>query len=261
MLPAIVLLAVTAACAADETLSRREWKVGELTREALVYVPPAAKTTSSPLVFVFHGHNGKMEGMARKSLVQELWPEALVVYPQGLNTTSSRDPEGKQAGWQRLPGQDKDRDLQFFDAMLESLKRDYQVDPRRIYSTGHSNGGAFTYLLWGTRGDVLAAIAAVGSVVLVPAEEITAKLSPKPVLHVAGENDEIVPFEKQRNTMDLIRMLNQCGAGEPWGPQYCTIYASKLGTPLVTYIHPAGHGFPDDAKKAVVKFLQGHAKR
>ena len=43
--------------------------------------------------------------------------------------------------------------------MLARLKTDYKVDDKRIYSTGHSNGGGFTYLLWAARGDVFAAFA------------------------------------------------------------------------------------------------------
>jgi polyhydroxybutyrate depolymerase len=32
------------------------------------------------------------------------------------------------------------------------MKQDYRVDEQRIYATGHSKGGAFTYLLWAARG-------------------------------------------------------------------------------------------------------------
>jgi hypothetical protein len=35
-------------------------------REALVYTPPAAKTTSSPVVFAFHGHGGTMQHAVAK---------------------------------------------------------------------------------------------------------------------------------------------------------------------------------------------------
>ncbi|MEI9864297.1 MAG: hypothetical protein WDN00_07025 [Limisphaerales bacterium] len=44
--------------------------------------------------------------------------------------------------------------MKFFDAVLARLKQDYKVDAKRIYCTGHSNGGGFTYLLWLARGDV-----------------------------------------------------------------------------------------------------------
>ena len=41
----------------------------------------------------------------------------------------------------------------FFDEVLASVKKDYKVDNKRIYVTGHSNGGSFTYILWAVRDD------------------------------------------------------------------------------------------------------------
>ena len=79
---------------------------------------------------------------------------------QGLPTPGQlTDPEGKRNGWQKTVGDQKDRDLKFFDAVLTKLKADYKVDESRIYSMGHSNGGGFTYLLWAARGDQFAAFA------------------------------------------------------------------------------------------------------
>ncbi|MEI9893131.1 MAG: hypothetical protein WDN28_04275 [Chthoniobacter sp.] len=120
-----------------------------VTREALVYVPPAATTTAAPVIFAFHGHGGTMAYAERKFGYHTLWPEAVVVYPQGLPTAGKlTDPEGKKAGWQFAAGDYGDRDLKFFDSILTSLRQDYHVDDKRIFVTGHSNGGGFTYLLW-----------------------------------------------------------------------------------------------------------------
>ena len=77
------------------------------------------------------------------------WPEALVIYMQGLPTPGLLgDIEGKHPGWQQTPGQLEDRDLKFFDTVLAAMKEKYPVDDRRIYATGFSNGGFFTFLLW-----------------------------------------------------------------------------------------------------------------
>ncbi len=65
-----------------------------------------------------------------------------------------------------------DRDLKFFDAMLDSMEKEYRVDPGRVYAAGHSNGGQFTYLLWQMRSDKIAAVetaaAALAPVILNP---------------------------------------------------------------------------------------------
>lgn len=256
LLLALTLGASTAAeIHAAEALTRREWKVDGVVREALVHVPPKAKSEATPVVFAFHGHGGRMNHAARTFGYHTLWPEALVVYMQGLNTPGIlTDPEGKKSGWQSRIGDQGDRDLKLFDAVLADLKAEYRVDEKRIYATGHSNGGGFTYLLWATRGDRFAAFAPSAA----PAARNLALLKPKPVLHVAGEKDTLVKFEWQQQTMNALRKLNQCGEGRPWAKD-CTLYESKLGAPVVTFIHPGAHQFPAAAPALIVKFFQEHA--
>jgi polyhydroxybutyrate depolymerase len=249
--------------AALKDLARREWKVGETAREALLYAPAAAKTTPSPVVFAFHGHGGTMQRAAVMFHYHDVWPEAIVVYMQGLNTPGRlTDPEGKRPGWQHGPGAQGDRDLKFFDAVLASLKADYKLDESRIYATGHSNGGGFTYLLWRTRGDQFAAVAP--SAAAGPGAEWNkhlADLAPKPVLHLAGEKDPLVKYEWQQAAIETLRKLNGCEpAGSEWA-KWCTLYASKTGTPVVTLIHPGAHNFPPEAPALFVKFFKEHAKK
>jgi polyhydroxybutyrate depolymerase len=244
-------------------LTRREWTVGETAREALFHVPMTAKSEPAPVVFAFHGHGGTMQRAAAMFHYHDVWPEAIVVYMQGLNTPGRlTDPEGKKPGWQNTPGSQGDRDLKFFDAVLASLKADYKVDDSRIYATGHSNGGGFTYLLWRTRGDVFAAIAP--SAASGPGAEWAkrlADLKPKPVLHLAGEKDALVKYEWQQVTMETLRKLNGCEpTGSEWA-KWCTLYPSKTGTPVITLIHPGAHNFPPEASALFVKFFKEHAKK
>jgi len=251
----IVLLPSAWGMAVADNPSRMEWTVEGVTREALVFVPATAKTTPSPVVFAFHGHGGTIRHAAITFAYQKHWPEAIAVYMQGLDTPGAlTDPEGKKPGWQKTFGDQNDRDLKFFDAVFATLKKDYRVNEKRIYATGHSNGGAFTYLLWAARGDVLAAVAPSGA-----AARRQMNLKPKPVLHVAGEKDPLVLFDWQKRTMDAVRQLNGCGEGKAWG-EHCTLYPSKTGTPLVTYIYPGGHKFPDEVPPVIVKFFKEHAK-
>ncbi len=237
--------------------ARREWTVDGVVREALVYVPVSAKTSPTPVVFAFHGHGGSMNNAARMFGYHTLWPEAIVVYMQGLNTPGRlTDPEGKRPGWQKDVSDQGDRDLKFFDAVLASLQQDYRVDNRRIYSTGHSNGGGFTYLLWAARGDRFAAFAPSASIA---SPKQRAELKPKPVLHVAGQNDSLVKFAWQQQMMDALRTLNECGEGKP-GDKCCTLYASKLNAPVLAFIHPGTHAFPPAAPAIIVKFFKEHAQ-
>jgi polyhydroxybutyrate depolymerase len=251
------VLTATGFAAAQDDLTRREWTIDGVAREAMLHVPATAKTAPAPLVFVFHGHGGSMKSSARSFHIHTLWPEAIVVYPQGLNTPGRlTDPEGKLPGWQATIGDQGDRDLKFFDTVLASLQSDYKVDDRRIYSTGHSNGGGFTYLLWAARGDVFAALAPSAAV----GPRVIKDLKPKPVLHIAGEQDQLVKYDWQQQMMQAIRKTNECDEqGTKWD-KWCTLYPSKTGTPVVTFIHPGTHAFTSDAPPIIVKFFKAHAK-
>jgi polyhydroxybutyrate depolymerase len=241
--------------AATNDLQQMTFTVGGVVRTALVYVAPGAKTVSSPLVFVFHGHGGNSRQVARAFGIHRQWPEAISVYMQGLNTPGQlTDPEGTRPGWQSAIGHQGDRDLKFFDAVLGRLKQDYRVDPKRVYCTGHSNGGGFTYLLWLARGDVFAAVAPSSAAV-----PYAAKLTPKPALILGGQNDPLVKFAWQQRSMDAVRKINGAASvnGQPWDKQ-CTIYQASNSPPLVTCIFPGGHQFNSDAPALIVKFFKEH---
>ena len=255
----LAVLALTGVGVAAETTSKRmEWMVDGVKREADVFAPSKSSNDPPPLVFGFHGHGGNMKNAARSFRLHELWPEAVVVYMQGLNTPGQlTDPEGKRPGWQAVVGDQGDRDLKFFDAVITSMKEQHRIDERRVYSTGHSNGGGFTYLLWAARGDVFAAVAPSAAV----AGRVGKDLKPKPVMHVAGENDPLVRFSWQQLAIVHLRKLNDCGEGTPWGTnKNCTLYSSKSGNPVVTLIHPGTHKYPDEAPALIVKFFQEHRR-
>ena len=229
----LAFLGTASAGAAEPKVQR--WQVGGVEREALVRIPTGGGK-GAPVVFAFHGHGGNMNQAARSFGLHALWPEAVVVSMQGLPTPGRiSDPEGKRSGWQHARDDQGGRDLAFFDAVLASLKADHGIDPRRVYATGHSNGGAFTYLLWAERGESLAAVAPSGAAV---AASEAKNLKPKPVLHVAGEADPLVKFAWQKATLDRVRKLDGCAdAGTPWakdGELVATLYPSEGGTPAGT---------------------------
>jgi polyhydroxybutyrate depolymerase len=232
---------------------RWEFQVDGVSREALAFVPPGAKEKETPVIFVFHGHGGQSRNAVRMFAMNRNWPEAISIYMQGLNTPGRlTDPDGKKPGWQKTVGDQNDRDLKFFDAVMARLKKDYKVDQKRIFSTGHSNGGAFTYLLWAERGDVLAAVAPSAGM----AVESLRKLKPKPVMHIAGREDPLVKFEWQERTITAVRKINGTETEAKEWAKNCTWYASKAGTPVVAYIHPGAHIVPSAAPALIVKFFK-----
>jgi polyhydroxybutyrate depolymerase len=254
-------LELSALAGAGKDLKEREWTVGNVSRTALMHVPLNKVPASLPVVFAFHGHGGSSAQAARSLAIHQYWQEAIVVYPQGLKTPGKlTDPQGRRAGWQHDVGEQDDRDLKFFDAVLATLKEEHQVDESRIYSTGHSNGAAFTYVLWAARHQTLAAVAPSAAV---PGKK-GPQLKPLPALHVAGETDALVKYSWQYLAMEHVRKLNGCNADKsPWksaGTLKGTIYHSASNTPMVTLIHPGGHRYPEEASALIVEFFQTQQK-
>jgi polyhydroxybutyrate depolymerase len=246
---------------ADAALTPLRISVDGLERVALVHLPEGPTPAGSPVVFIFHGHGGTAESAAKGFAIEQHWPEAICVYMQGVPTASRLDPQGRRSGWQRTEEDFGGRDFKFFDAVLAQLRTHHKVDNRRIYVTGFSNGGAFTFALWAARGDVLAAVAPCGA----QAGANLRALSPKPCLELAGKGDNVVGWEPQQNTMEAVRRLNGCqSAGRPWNQGskvVATLYPSPTGTPFVSVIHPGGHTVPKPTGQLIVRFFKEQVKK
>lgn len=235
---------------------RKTWTVEGVEREGLVCLPTKPPEGGAPVLFGFHGHGGSMRNAARSFRFHEHWPEAVVVYLQGLPTPGRlTDPEGKKPGWQHAEGEQGNRDLKLFDAVLSDLKTSGKIDEKRVFASGHSNGGGFSYLLAAARRSALAAIA--------PSAAAGGRLlkEPIPLLHVAGEKDPLVTFASQQRSLETVKALNGCGeVGKDWAPG-CTLYASSKDAPLVAFIHAGDHKYPAEAPALIVKFLKDQARR
>lgn len=235
-------------------LSRQAWTIDGVERTALVSIPGgSAPTAGWPLVLIFHGHGGSSANAARSFRVHEHWPEAIAVYPQGLQTPGQlTDPEGQRPGWQHVAGDQHDRDLRFIDQILTSMRAREWVDPQRLFATGHSNGGSMVYVLWATRGDHFAAFAPSSSVFLrnIP------NAKPKPAFVVAGMQDALVPYASQMRSLQAMLTLNQA---DPKGTRWdgaLEIHRSPIGADVVTYLHSGGHQLPADGGAFIVRFFK-----
>ena len=193
-----------------------------------------------------------MNGFAQHAGLQNEWPEAFVVYPQGVPTPTSVDPEGLKPGWQRRPSEVGDRDLKFVDAIMAKLRAAYPVDESRVFVVGFSNGAFFTYLLWKERPQLFAAFAPVAG----KSELVGTLTVPKPAVQIGGERDQIVTLSDVKKAMATVRKLNGCSAeGEPCGPG-CVRYPLSKNAPVVNWIHPGPHVYPPRATPLIVNFFK-----
>ena len=233
---------------AQETAAEvMRWQVDGETREAIVYVPASPAGQGAPLVLAFHGFGDNMQNFQHTN-VHEAWPDAIVVYFQGLERRRG------VPGWQVERG-DGNRDLKLVDVALRSLRETYSIDDDRIYATGYSNGGMFTYLLWVERPGVFAAYAPVAAR-LRPSVRPT---QPRPVFHVAGQRDGVVHFADQEAAIAVAIEVNgvdatiQCGAG-------CTVYGAGTAAPVMTWIHAGAHVYPRGTSERIVSFFREHSR-
>jgi len=260
MLVIVVLLLgqLLAGAAGSAASVSRTILVNGVKRTALVYPGKHAFTTPSPLVLVFHGFTGTARSMARLSGIHDKWPEATVVYPQGLPTYSRRLRKMVPA-WQPTTGRDNDRDVYFIDALLQDLCAAYKIDKTRIYATGSSNGAMFSYVLFIMRPQYFAAFGIVAG----SSENIQDAAVPRPMLIIHGTKDESVKVELALKARNFIRCLNGCGENtQPWNKddkEYLSYQPCATGQPLIWHLHHGGHIWPDDASDHLIRFFKEHS--
>ena len=221
-----------------------QWQVDGVTREAIVHAPATPASEGAPLVLSFHGFGDNMRNFQYTN-VHVAWPDAVVVYFQGLERRRGL------LGWQVESGANGDRDLRLVDVALRSLRETYSIDDERIYATGYSNGGMFTYLLWAERPDVFAAYAPVAAR-LRPSVRPS---RPKPVLHVAGTRDRVVRFADQEAAIEVAIEVNGVDAATPCGAG-CTLHGAGTAAPVMTWIHGGAHVYPRGTSELIVAFFR-----
>jgi polyhydroxybutyrate depolymerase len=159
-------------------------------RSYLVFVPPGTRAGRPlPLVLAFHGGGGNASGFqAYAGLDRVATREGFIVaYPNGtgplprrlLTFNAGRD----CCGYARTQNID---DVGFAVAVVEDVARRASIDRRRVYATGHSNGGIMAYRLAAERADLVSAIVPVAGAMNV---ERFAPSRPVAVMHVHSVDD------------------------------------------------------------------------
>jgi len=163
-------------------------------RSYIVHVPPGYDPARpTPVVLVFHGGGGNAEN-ARMMTGFDAGADAagfIVVYPNGTGRRSDRLLTwngGRCCGYAMEQNVD---DVGFVRALLADLGPVANVDARRIYATGMSNGAIMSYRLACELADVVAAI---GLVAATQNLDACTPSRPAPVLHIHGDADIHAPY-------------------------------------------------------------------
>lgn len=83
-------------------------------------------------------------------------------------------------------------DLEFFDALLDTVGTSLCIDEARVYASGMSNGGLMSFTLACALSDRLAAVAPVAGVVLPEPCDLA---RPIPIIAFYGDEDLVLPFD------------------------------------------------------------------
>ncbi len=176
--------------------------VGQQKRTYLVHVPKNYDPqTPTPVVLALHGvaMNGPMmvvfSGLDKKA--DEVG--FIVVYPSGTGVGPFLKWNARGLKGDMTEGQVDD--VEFISKLLDQLAGLVNVDQKRVYAAGISNGGMMCYLLASELSDRIAAIAPVAGRIVI---EDSKPKRPVSVIHFHGLQDDIVPFESpKRRTPSL----------------------------------------------------------
>lgn len=184
-----LLLASSSGIIAQTTVSHSFVNQG-VVRNYNVYVPASYDgSVAFPVVFNLHGYTSDNVAQAFYGDFRPIADTAgfLVVHPNGtLDASSNRY-------WNAFNSAGVN-DVQFFDALIDSLHAQYTIDLNRVYSCGMSNGGFMSYELACQLGNRIAAVANVTGSMGHLRMAACNPLKPTPAMHIHGTADMTVPY-------------------------------------------------------------------
>lgn len=167
---------------------------GGQARSYLVVVPPSATAeTPAPLLLVYHGRPQSVESIRAMSEMDGVAGERgwIVAYPEAVSA---------ERGWavaDGIPpatsGQD---DVRFTRDIVRAVGEELNLDLRRIYAAGYSNGAQMVMrLACELGGDLLAAAAPVAGTMSIRVSQSCIWEHPIPLVTFLGDEDTRFPWE------------------------------------------------------------------
>ncbi|MCD6099959.1 MAG: hypothetical protein J7K33_05180 [Candidatus Marinimicrobia bacterium] len=192
----IIFLAILSSCERNDAHNNSKAKTYSIVhdgimREYALYVPNSyTGTFAVPLVINFHGFGGNVREYMNYADMRPV-AEAdtfILVYPQGSYLDGS-------SHWNPCPpgGDNKSSadDFGFIEDMIKEISTHYNIDMKRIYAVGYSNGGMMAYGLANYKSELIAAVASVSGTML---DCIGPTSHPMPVLDLHGTSDDVIPY-------------------------------------------------------------------
>ena len=194
------------------TVAAESIKVGNQTRNYISYVP-SNLGSKRPLLISCHGMNQDANYQKNMLKIETVADTAkfVTVFPEGID--KSWDISGN-------------RDINFVLALIDEMVAKYDIDPCRVYLSGFSMGGMFTYHAMNKIADRIAAFAPISGY---PMGGATANpnVRPIPIIHTHGTSDDVVSFSNVQSTLNVWIQHNGC-------PSTATVTPRYRNTPHIT---------------------------
>ena len=157
-------------------------------RTYYLHIPKSYKPDRPmPLVLVFHGSGGSGRSIATATRFNDLADKKgfIVVYPNGIDHHWS---DGRGVFSQQVD------DVSFVSALIAHVRQLRNIDSRRIYATGFSNGGMLTQALACELSDRIAGFVSVAGTLPANLAPSCQPETPVSVLMINGTSDRSVPY-------------------------------------------------------------------
>lgn len=168
-----------------------------LNRTYLLHIPPSYdKTKPLPLLIALHGGGGTGKNMVKLSRggLDKLSDKKgfVVVYPDGIEKQWNDGRTGEEVK-SRAHKENID-DVGFISTLIDKLIKKLNIDPKRVYITGMSNGAVMSYRLACELTEKIAAIAPVTGNISKNLYPHCSPSKPISVLAINNISDSLMPF-------------------------------------------------------------------
>jgi poly(3-hydroxybutyrate) depolymerase len=187
------------------------FKEADKEMEYALFVPSGYdKEKKSPLVIALHGLGGNPQQFMRtRGLTEQAEKRGYIVAaPMGYNERGwygqSVPKFGKKDGDPANLGELSEKDVM---NVLGIVKKEYSVDPDRVYLMGHSMGGGGTWFLGIKHADEWAALAPIAPAIFSKRPDELEKIKSMPVILVQGDKDALVPVAGARRWAEQMKKL------------------------------------------------------
>ena len=164
-------------------------------REIHVYAPSGLKE-NSPLLISCHGMDQDPNYQQSNTHWEAVADTAgfVVVYPRGGTGMNTWDIQG-------------DKDTKWMVEIIDQMYTDYKIDKKRVYLSGFSMGGMFTYHSMSKIADKIAAFAPTSGTNVFGASKA---MRPVPIIHPHGTNDDVLTYNNVEGFIKNYRDQFHC---------------------------------------------------